>query len=273
MKKILSVFIIALMTAIPVVSQGAITVKKAAAVSTKKADKVESATSLLPTVIGLVGSVKSLSTQQQQLDAECIPTTDELNTVNNLVKEWAKVGDTSADEAVSGLGTPCSLNEGGDNYADSAYKDFMTTMYDGKNGCYLTFSSSSDRGMIWENYPKASAVKICEDDDAKKCTTIHNLYDVFTKIPFGEEDLTKQEATKVAKLIEKSERCAPTKITAAKRQLWGGFLSQTLSSVGQTTGAAGTGSVIEAVSSMGGSGNLQSIGGAILPSLGQFLDK
>lgn len=264
---------IACMAAIPVVSQGAITVKKAASVSAKKADKMESATSLLPSVIGLVGSVKSLSAQQQQLEAECVPTTDELNTVNNLVKEWAKVGDTSASEAVSGLGTPCSLSETGDNYADSAYSDFMKTMYDGKNGCYLTFSSSSDQGMIWEGYPKASSAKICEDDNVKKCTTIHNLYDVFTKIPFGEEDLTKQEATKVAKLIEKSERCAPSKITAAKRQLWGGFLTQTLSGVGQTTGAAGTGSVIEAVSAMGGSGNLQSIGGAVLPSLGQFLDK
>ncbi len=273
MKKILSVFMIAFMAAIPVMSQGAVTVKKAAAVSAKKADKMESATSLLPTVMGLVGSVKSLSAQQQQLDAECTPTSDELNTVNNLVKEWAKVGDTSASEAVSGLGEPCRLSEGGDNSSDSIYKDFMEFYSDGKKDCYLTFSSESDQGMIWENYPKASSVKICEENNAKKCRIEHNLYDIFVKIPFGEEDLTKQEATKVAKLIEKSERCAPSKITAAKRQLWGGFLTQTLGSVGQTTGAAGTSSVIEAVSAMGGSGNLQSLGGAMLPTLGQFLDK
>ena len=43
-------------------------------------------------------------------------------------------------------------------------------------------------------------------------------------------------------------------------------MTQTLSGVGQTTGAAGTGSVIQAVSSMGGSGNIQSL----LPSLGQM---
>ena len=273
MKKILSIFVIAFMTAVPVMSQGAVTVKKAASVTAKKADKMESATSLLPSVIGLVGSVKALSAQQQQLEADCVPTSDELNTVNNLVKEWAKIGESSASDAVSGLGDPCKLSEAGDNSADSAYRDYMEFVSDGKTSCYLTFSSESDKDMIWEGYPKASSAKICEADNAKKCKTFSNLYDVFTKIPFAEEDLTIKEANKVTKLIEKSERCAPAKITAAKRQLWGGFLTQTLGTVGQTTGAAGTGSVIEAVSAMGGSGNLQSIGGAVLPSLGQFLDK
>ena len=103
-----------------------------------------------------------------------------------------------------------------------------------KKDCYLTFSSESDKDMIWEGYPKASSAKICEADNAKKCKTFSNLYDVFTKIPFAEEDLTIKEANKVTKLIEKSERCAPAKITAAKRQLWGGFLTQTLGTVGQT---------------------------------------
>ena len=52
---------------------------------------------------------------------------------------------------------------------------------------------------------------------------------------------------------------------AAKRELWGGFLTQTLGSVGKTSGASGTEAVIQAVSSAGG-GGFQSM----LPSLGQM---
>ena len=272
MKKIISIFIIALISAMPVVSNAAITVKKAASVTAKKTDKMESATSLLPSVIGLVGNVKTLSAQQQQLDAECAPTSDEINTVNNLVKEWAKIGDTSKEEAVSGLGNqPCTSDEGR-NYEDDRYRAFIEDYSDGKETCYLTFTNSStDYGMIWYGFPKVASAKICKDGDSKKCKTVSNIYDVFTKIPFGEEDLTKQEANKVAKLIEKSGKCA--KIDAAKRELWGGFLTQTLGSVGQTTGAAGTESVIQAVSSMGGSGSVQSLLPSVLPSLGQMLDK
>ena len=61
-------------------------------------------------------------------------------------------------------------------------------------------------------------------------------------------------------------KCAPGKLNAARRELYGNFLTQALGSVGQSTGAAGTASVLESVSSMGGSGNIQSM----LPSLGQM---
>jgi len=89
---------------------------------------------------------------------------------------------------------------------------------------------------------------------------------VFVKIPFGTEDFTKAELAKVNKLIEKSQKCAPSKINAAKAELWGGFLSQTLGGVGQKAGVSGTSSVIQTVSSMGGNGGIQSM----LPSLGQM---
>ena len=62
-------------------------VKKAAPVATKQTDKMETATSLLPAVVGLVSNAKALSVQQQQLTADCAPTTSEIETVNNLVKE------------------------------------------------------------------------------------------------------------------------------------------------------------------------------------------
>lgn len=263
MKKILSLLIVCACT-IPLSSWGAVTVKKAAAVATKKADAMESATSLLPTVVGLVGSVKNLNAQQQQLSADCAPTSEEVKTVNDLVKEWAKVGTTSAEDAQKSI----SANKCGssNNYDDSVYRDYMDINRDKDDSCVLTFSSNADDGRIWYGFPKASVADICEIDNPKECKKVSNIYDIFSKIPFGEKDYTVTEWNKVVKLMEKSERCAPAKINAAKRELWGGFLTQTISGVGQSAGVSGTSAVLETVSSMSGSGGIQSM----LPSLGQM---
>jgi len=261
MKRVLAFFVV-FVCAVTSVSQAAVNVKKAAPVATKKAETVESATSLLPTVINLVGNVKTLQTQQQQLSADCAPTSDEISTVNDLVKEWAKIGETTADAAVSGLG---------DSVCNGSYQTFID-LYD--ESCYETFSSSStDYGTVWKGFPKVSSGKKCKENNSKNCTTISNIWDIFVKIPFGDEDYTKAEARKIAQLKEKAQRCAPSKIKAAKAELYGGFLTQTLSSIGQSTGTAGTASVLDAVSSMGGSGDIKSM----LPSLGsmatQMFDK
>jgi len=275
MKKIITILIVfvcvmpfASWSAVNVKSSG---VKKAAPVATKQADKMESVTSLLPTVIGLVGNVKTLNAQQQQLSADCAPTSSEIQTVNDLVKEWAKTGTVTKETARSYLGDPCNrVNADENNYNN--YSGFMETA-DDKEECYETFSSSSDEGMIWAGFPRASYATIGDEYDKKNRKTISNIYDVFAKIPFTEEDYTQSEAKNIAKLMEKANRCAPTKINAAKRELYGNFVTQTLGSIGQTTGAAGTASVLETVSSMGGSGDVKSM----LPSLGsmatQMFDK
>ena len=260
MKRLLA-FLMVFVCAVTGVSQAAVNIKKAAPVATKKADAVESATSLLPTVINLVGSVKTLKSQQQQLSADCAPTSDEISTVNDLVKEWAKLGETTPSSAASGLG---------DMECNGSYQTYLE-LYD--EACYETFTGTANDGTVWEGFPKVSSGKKCKDDAGKKCETISNIYDIFVKIPFGDADYTKAEAKKVAALKEKAQRCAPAKIKAAERELYGGFLTQTLGSIGQSSGAAGTGSVLEAVSSMGGSGDVKSM----LPSLGsmatQLFDK
>ena len=255
MKKVLGILII-FACAVTSVSQAAVNIKKAAPVATKKADATESATSLVPAVIGLVSNVKALQAQQQQLSADCAPTSDEINTVNNLVKEWAKLGETNASNAVSGLGN---------SECTGGYQQFID-LFDDNESCYETFSAEADKDTVWENFPKASSANKCKDGTKKNCTKVSNIYDVFAKIPFGDEDYTMAEAKKVAQLKEKALRCAPSKIKAAKAELYGGFLTQTLSSVGQSTGAAGTASVLETVTSMGGSGDIKSM----LPSLGQM---
>lgn len=265
MKKVISIFFMALFL-IPSVSMGAVSVKKAASVKVNQQDKMESATSLVPTVIGLVGSVKSLNAQQDQLEADCVPTGEDVRIVNDLVKEWARIGDTTADVAVSGLGTPCSSDG-----AEGSYANAMQDMDKGET-CYEFYGGTSNQGTVWYGFPKASYTRICKDGNAKDCRNVSNIYDVFAKIPFSNEDYSKSELASVTRLIEKSEKCAPGKIAAAKRELWGGFLTQTLSGVGQSAGVGGTDSIMQMVSSAGG-GGIQSM----LPSLGsvatQMLDK
>ena len=262
---------------VPCVAPGAINVtspgvKKADAVKKQETTTVDSAASLLPTVIGLVQNVKNLSAQQQKLTADCAPTNEEITIVNDLVKEWAKIGDTDADSAANGLGVICAPDINADTaYEDGYYQKYMDYA-DKKDACYERFTGPNNKDMIWFEFPKASKATVCDVNNPKNCHTVSNVYDVFAKISFGSADYTKSEASKIAKLIEKSERCTDAKQRAAKRELWGGFLTQTLGNVGKNSGASGTDMVIQAVSSAGGSG-LQSM----LPSLGtianQILDK
>lgn len=262
MKKVFAIFVV-FICAVTCVSQAAVNIKKAAPVATKKANATETATSLVPTVVGLVGGIQNLQNQQRQLTADCAPTSDEISTVNALVKEWAKIGETKADDAHSGLG---------DRDCTDSFQ-YHLDFDDDNEKCYEVFRTGADQDTVWVNFPKVSSGKKCKDGNSKNCTVVSNIWEIFEKIPFGNDDYTQSEATKIAKLKEKAERCSDSKIKAAKAELYGGFLTQTLSSVGQTTGASGTASVLNAVTSMGGSGDLKSV----LPSLGsmatQMVDK
>lgn len=259
MKRLIFFFIVFACMA-PCVSWSAVSVKKAAPVSTQKSSGMESATSLLPSVIGLVGSVQQLNAQQQQLTAECAPTSSEKELVNELVKEWAKIGDSDVDSLMAGL-TEC---------APLTYREYMMSA-DKNETCFVKYDMN--QGYIWDGYPKVSSEEICTGDNKKSCKHVSNIYDVFGKISFSDADYTKQEAQQVARLREKYQKCAPEKVNAAKRELYGGFLTQTLGNVGQTSGAVGTADVLNAVSSMGGNSDINSISNALLPSLGQMLDK
>lgn len=250
-------------------------IKKAAPVATQQKDKLESVASLLPTAISFVSSVKNLRSSQEALSADCVPSSSEIDFVNDLVKEWAKTGMTIQSSAVSGLGKPCNGGNATEKN-DSHFKGYMETHQndvDSDKKCYESFSSDKDKGHIWLGFPRASSASICNDYDTSSCETVSNVYDVFAKIPFTKEDYKKAENAKATQFLAKAERCSPNKMAAAKLGLYGNFVTQTLSSIGQTSGAANTGAVLEAVTSMGGSGNIQSM----LPSLGsmatQLLDK
>lgn len=251
----------------------AVAIKKAAPVATKQNSVKDMGASLLPTVINLVSGVQQLNQKQKALTEECVPTSQELNWVNTMVKEWAKTGAADAEEAersMSGM-KPCDNTESYESSvqmaADTDETDFI---------CYDVFNSSSDQGTVWEGFPMASKASYCTDGSVSGCkdkyrVDVSNIYDVFNLIDFSESDYTAAELKMASKLMAKIENCSNAKLSAKKRAMWGEFLTGSISSMGQKTNS---GTIMQAVTSVAPNIGTSGIGGA-MQSLGgiatQFL--
>ncbi len=245
---------------------GAVTIKKAAPVAVQKSTAMESTGSLMPTVMNLISGISEISKKQKELTAECIPSSQEVNFVNELLKEWAKVGETTSDEFFRSLGvSKCSTPTG--EYA-SKVQAFGA---DGDNDliCYDYFGGKGNEGMIWEGFPMAAATYYCTDGSLSSCSEknkkhVTNMYDIFNKIGFTESDFVGAEEMKMAaQLIDKVEKCSYARLSAQKKAMWASYLTETIGNVGQKTN---TGSIMDVVGSVantgGGAGNvLNSLGG------------
>ncbi len=227
----------------------AVTITKAAPVATQETTASSGTTGLVSTVLGLVGTVQQLRAQQDALTEECIPSSQEINFVNNTIKEWAKTGSMSADDVRKRLGRePC---RGGTGYASDVRISAGTEQTE---FCYDSFSSTADAGMIWENFPMVGVATYCEDGSLN-CTdkkTASDIYEIFNLIDFTEADYTASELTMAARLTAKIETCSPARLSAKKRELWGSFLTETISNLGQPTS---TGTIMQQVSNIAGSGD------------------
>lgn len=270
MKKFLLIFIgVLLATQNSAVS--AVSIKKAAPVATKQASKIDASASLLPSVLNLVGSVTQLTQQQRQLSEECVPTSLEVNWVNDMVKEWAKTGAAHSDNVFEKLDSGAEACGESDSYSASV-KDYGDDATDG-DICYDTFK---DEGMVWDGFPKAAKASYCKDDPSGTCSSknkvhVSNIYDIFDIVDFDDVDYTRDEATMSAKLKEKMEKCAPARIKAKKAELGMKFVSDTVGSLGKGTN---TSSIMQAVTNVAGStgngagGMLQSLGGVATMLMG-----
>ena len=248
----------------------AITINKAAPVAAAETTTSTSAASLLPTVLGIISGVQQLSAQQKELTAECIPTTQEINFVDRMTKEWAKTGAMTADEVRKRLGRQrCSVANGG--YRSSVQVAAGTDMDD--LICYDYFAGDGNAGMVWENFPKVGLATYCSDGSLscsdKDRVTVSDIYDIFNLIDFTEKDYYgSDELTMAANLTAKIEKCSYSRLSAKKRQMWGEFLTGTISSLGEPTN---TGSIMDAVGSITNSGGFGSSVGSIGALAAQFL--
>lgn len=244
------------------VAMGAISIKKAAPVAAKQNSVMDDSGSVLGTVVGLVAKVQQLTQQQKTLTAECIPSSSEISFVNNMMKEWAKTGLMTAEEAQMALGmNPCLSPTGG--YQASV------SISEGVNEqeliCYDWFGGSSNEGMVWEKFPMASSAYYCTDGSLSGCSSknrqnVSNIYDVFNLIDFDTTDYTKQEAAMASKLISKIENCSYAKLNAKKKALWGEFLVDTIGGMGQKTNTETIMQTVSGVANSSGMGALQSLG-------------
>lgn len=270
-KKLL--FLFGLLFATHIMGGHAVTIKKAAPVAVQQKTATESASSLLPTVMNLVSGVSQINKQTQALTAECVPTAQEIADVNALVKEWAKVGSMSAEEAFVSLGVS-SCNDMGSSY-ESLMRSFGDDLDSGLV-CYDSFTGTEHDNMIWKGYPKAAKTFYCNDGGIDRCAEknkvyITNMYEIFNLIDFSTQDYTESEAKLASKLLSKIENCSPVRLNAKKRALMGDFIIGTISNLGQKTN---TGSIMDIVGSVassggsGGSGMLQSLGSVATQFLG-----
>ncbi|MBO5696239.1 MAG: hypothetical protein J6S06_01880 [Alphaproteobacteria bacterium] len=250
-------------------AMGAVSIKKAAPVSTKQTTVVDSTASLVPTVLSLVTGVKQLNSQVRALEAECVPTSAEITFVDNTMKEWAKTGAASARDVETMLRRlPCTTPSGIGGYAQTVE---IAETTEGMEVCYDTFRGPGNDGMVWEDFPKVGKASYCPNGErvcGNKQKTTSDIYELFNLIDFTEADYTPTEAKMAGQLIAKIEKCSDARLSQSKREMWGSFLTDTIGSVGKKTD---TSAIIQAVSGMGGNGSalggLQSIGGYISNSV------
>ena len=248
---------------------GAVVIKKAAPVSssTVATSASDSTTSLVGNVLGLVMGVTTLNQQTRALTAECLPTAQEINFVDSTVKEWAKTGASSASEVeqyMRRLGRrPCTSYNG--------YEMSVRLNAGGDGDICYNYYGEEDADTVWYKFPRVGRASYCPDGSttcgAQERETASDIYEIFNLIDFGTNDYTPAEATMAAKLLDKIETCSSAKLSAKKKAMWGEFLTNTVSNMGQKTN---TGNIMQQVQGLtSGGGGLQSLGSIAQ----QFLDK
>lgn len=230
--------------------------------------------SLLPTAATLVGNVIALNQQQKALTAECEPTSREITFVNNLVKEWAIAGATNPLTGGTRGMRECD-KDSGESYENTVTRAGTGVTVDPSGVCYDTFSDADARGAVWARFPKAAVVEYCSDGGAlsmcgkNKRKKMTNMWTIFDMIDFDNKDYTRTEASQAVALLQKATNCSGTKLAAKRLETFGGFITSTISNMGQPTN---TGNVMGAVQSIVGQSGISGIGG-LATVASQFLDK
>lgn len=248
----------------------AITVKKAASVSAQQADKNESALSLVPTVMGIYSGVQQLTQQNKALTEACVPSSSEMATVDNLMKEWAKTNPVNEEGVKTKMNPrdPCGKY---DTYEMMSQREAGTERTD---VCYNAFSGNYDKGKVWNGFPKVGKASYCADgeDSCKNKITTSDIYQIYELIDFSDADLTASELSAITKLKEKAETCSGANLAKKKSELATNFIGSTIGNMGAKTNSSNIMQSVSGIvgSSAGGvSGTLGSLGGIAT----QFLQK
>ncbi len=233
----------------------AVAIKKAAPVATSKSAGVSSAMGTVSTVLDLVGTIKDARQRQQEISAECYPTSQELNFVNNMVKEWAKSGAKGRKEVFAALNVePCSTV--------GEYAERIKYQTDSRDSiCFDTFN---EPGEVWHGYPHADAVQFCSDGSSSCSNKKYqsNIYDIFRQIDFGPSDYSADEISMANKLLTKNDSCSPVKVKAAVAKLWSDVTQNSFNqiSAGSKTNTSNMEVILKGVQTFGGGSVADTVG-------------
>jgi len=260
-KKFYLCFMLCALCFAPSASRAEITITKSAPVAPAPAgSSSDAASSLVPSLLNLVTGVVTLNQQQNLLTKDCEPTSSDITFVDNAIKKWAQTGQMTAKQMGLALKrSPCPSSGGYDT-------DLITNIGTGQPICFNWFE---DAGRIWNAYPRVGSARVCKNSGGcaydRDKDLVTDLYDIFYLVDFGPVDYTPTEATMAAKLLAKMETCSKAKLSAKKRALWGEFLANTASGLGQKTDTknimnqigeivqtSGRGLGVDAMSSIGG---------------------
>jgi hypothetical protein len=270
MRKFILCFLLLLICTAPA-AQAAIQIKKAENVAAKPSGGTDGAASLVPSIIGLVSGIADMSKKQKELSEECIPSSKEITFVNEIMKEWAKTGQSSASELERKMQPrqKCSIKTG------VCYEFEAKNLAAGMAISYDFFVGAGNDGMVWEGFPKASIATYNKSDpeitcSGNNCATVSDIYEIFNLVDFVEADYTTSELTMATKLLSKVESCSSARLSAKKKALWSAFLADTVNNMGQKTNTGGIMEQVSAISSGGGGlGSLGSFGSIAA----QFMNK
>jgi hypothetical protein len=224
----------------------------------------------------------SINKQQKELSRECIPSSTEMAFVDNAMKEWAKTGQMTKEQAKDKLGRePCggafddpfaATTRG--TYFDCYSTDVLYGDTPGIDPKYNIFAGPGNDGMVWAGFPKSGLGYYCKDGMGMTCSArdrinVTDVNDIFNMIDFGPADSLPAEATRAANRLVKVESCSSSKLSMRKRAMWGEFLKGTVENLGQPVNTGSIMDVVTNITSSGGAGVLQS-----LPAIAtQFLAK
>lgn len=251
-------------------AHAAVAVKKAESVAPVANAGTANVASLVPGVLGLVTDVMALNKAQNELTAECVPTSAEITFVENMVKEWAKVGEMTSAQAAEKLKREPCTNSTGNCYAT----DVQVANTPGLKPKFNVFRTTADNEMVWADFPKPGLGEYCKTGmplancSGKDEVRVSDIYEVFAIVDFGPADYLPNEVTMAAKLLDKAGKCSRSAVNAKKAALWGEFLQKTAGNIGQKTN---TGTIMEqvgAITSGGGVGALGGLGGIATQLIG-----
>lgn len=238
-------------------------IKKAAPVATQKqeAGGLLGGNSLIPTALGLVTNVMTLSKQQTALTKECEPTSAEVEFVRKLMQEWARAAGARPD-----MGGRIACADG------RSYANDVRTLGEGMLPCYNSFNTSVDRWQIYYNYPyPGSGYKLKDPsapDNDNNRIRMSDMYELFDKIGFTEVDLLASEASQYAKLKERALECSPAKLAAKQKELWGNMLTSVIGGMGQKQDSGNVLGQVGGIMQQGGGSPLGVLGGVGTTLLG-----